>query len=168
MRCAAVMAWLVLTTTASAQDAPRYLPAIQEELERGGADAACETLAPTLARCRFEHVTSDARRRLRVTVVYSDESDTVYLYVGDVARALPELPSTTAVLRRIAELNWRSLATKLQWDPTTGEVRMSALLHTDSNLDRRALRTLLRLLVAEAERRGPELQRLALREPDPE
>jgi len=38
MRCAAVMAWLVLTTTASAQDAPRYLPAIQEELERVGAD----------------------------------------------------------------------------------------------------------------------------------
>ncbi|MEM9072724.1 MAG: YbjN domain-containing protein [Myxococcota bacterium] len=152
---------LLLSVPAAAQPTVRYLAPMEEELGRLRLDPLCEALGPIRARCTLRHVTDDARRELTLTAVYSDESDTIYLYVDRLAVAPPEDESTPAVLRRIAELNWRLLTAKLEWNPSDGEVRMSAVLHTDSNFDRRAFRNLVRMLLTQADRWGPELQRLA-------
>ncbi len=140
---------------------PRYLGAMQEELARVGLDPFCEAEGTTRARCSVRHVSDDGRRELVLHADYSDESDTVYLHVPRVAVAPPEDEATALVLRRTAELNWRMLTTKVEWNPSDGEVRISAVLHTDSNFDRRAFRNLVRTVLRQAERYGPELRRLA-------
>ena len=58
------------------------------------------------------------------------------------------------------ELNGSMLAPKFEWNPRDGEVRLTTLLHTDSNFDRRAFRSLLRSIVRTASRHHDELERL--------
>lgn len=107
----------------------------------------------------------DGRSEVLAHVVYSDESDTVYMYVPRLAFAPAESGATAVVLRRLAELNWSMLATKLEWNSADGEVRLSAVLHTDSSFDRRAFRNLVRVVVSLARRHGPDLERLSASEP---
>ena len=153
---------LALASNAHAQDAPpRYLDAIREELERLELAPSCEAESPVRARCELRDVSRDGRSELLAYVLYSDESDTAYVWVPRLAIAPAEGPGTDAVLRRIAELNWSMLATKLEWNATDGEVRLSAVLHTDSSFDRRAFRNLIRVVLSLARRHGPELTRLA-------
>ncbi len=139
----------------------RYLAAMQEELTRLGLSPFCEAQSRTRARCTIRHVSDDGRHEVLLHTDYSDESDTVYLHVPRIAVAPPEDEATVQVLRRAAELNWRMLATKVEWNPSDGEVRISAVLHTDSNFDRRAFRSLVRTVLGQVERYGPELRRLA-------
>jgi len=75
-------------------------------------------------------------------------------------QSTPEGTATPALLRRLMELNFQLLGPKFEWDPATGEVRLSAVLHTDSNLDRRALRSMVHTLLSVADRYQPELTRL--------
>jgi hypothetical protein len=74
------------------------------------------------------------------------------------AETSPRLP---VVLRRAMELNWELLAAKLEWSATSGELRLSAVLHTDSNFDRRAFRSLVRALDRLCLRYSAEFVRLA-------
>ncbi|MEM1417767.1 MAG: hypothetical protein AAGH15_22905 [Myxococcota bacterium] len=94
-------------------------------------------------------------------LLYSDANDTVYMYVPDLAHVDAEDPRLPTVLRRAMQLNWRLLSAKLEWNERTGELRMSTLLHTDSNFDRRAFRNLLSMLLSQAERHADELADLA-------
>lgn len=152
---------LVLGAAASASaQSPRYLEAIRAELEGMGVEATCEAEGTTRGHCAFRHVTRDGQRELWLRMTYSDESDTLYVYVPRLVVAAPEDETTARVLRRLGELNWRMLATKLEWNASNGEVRMSGVLHTDSNFDRRAFRTLVRVVLSQAERYQPELERL--------
>ncbi|HJL01436.1 MAG TPA: hypothetical protein RMH85_08615 [Polyangiaceae bacterium LLY-WYZ-15_(1-7)] len=141
---------------------PRYLPALREELARLGLEPVCEVESPLRARCTFHHVTDDARRELTAHALYSDVSDTIYLWIPGVVLAPPESPATPGLLRRLMELNGTLLVPKLEWSPSDGEVRLSAVLRTDSNLDRRALRQVIRILFATASRYAPELERMVL------
>ena len=150
-------------TQARAETTPgtsRYAAPVQEELERLGLHPLCESLGPTRTRCTFHHVTSDARHEIVGHALYSDESDTVYVWIPAILTALPDDPAIDALLRRLMELNWSMLATKLEWNPTDGEVRISAVQHTDSNFDRRAFRNLVRVVLSQAERYRPALTRL--------
>ncbi|MBX3248830.1 MAG: YbjN domain-containing protein [Myxococcales bacterium] len=144
---------------------PRYLAAMREELDAMGLAPLCEPESAIRARCELRHVSPDARHELRAFTLYSDESDTVYVWVPRLVVAPPEDPATPAVLRRIAELNWSMLTTKLEWNPSDGEVRLSAVLHTDSSFDRRAFRNLVRVVLSLAGRHGPQLEALLSREP---
>lgn len=136
---------------------------MRTELERMGVEATCEAEGTMRAHCAYQHVTRDGERELWLRMTYSDESDTLYVYVPRIVIAAPEDETTPLVLRRLAELNWRMLATKLEWNASNGEVRISGVLHTDSNFDRRAFRTLLRVVLSQAERHQPELERLQAR-----
>lgn len=136
---------------------------MRTELERMGVEATCEAEGTMRAHCAYRHVTRDGERELWLRMTYSDESDTLYVYVPRIVIAAPEDETTPLVLRRLAELNWRMLATKLEWNASNGEVRISGVLHTDSNFDRRAFRTLLRVVLSQAERHQPELERLQAR-----
>ena len=157
--------WLIMTAGLAAQEPasprPRYLDAIERELRALRTEPLCEVESPIVGHCEFRHVTTNARTDYLVRAIYSDESDTVYLYVPEIAEAHPEDDTTPRLLRRIAELNWRLLGAKVEWNPRSGELRVSTVLHTDSNFDRRAFRTVVRALLTQVERYAPQLRRLS-------
>lgn len=162
-------AWLAVTASAaSAQqgrgrgtDPPRYLEAMRSELEAMRIPAACEAESPTRARCTYLHRGRTSQREFEIHLVYSDETDTIYIYVDRYLSAPPDAETTPAVLRRLMELNWQLLVGKLEWDPTDGEVRLAIVVNTDSNFDRRTFRSVVRTIGPLADRYLPELDRLA-------
>ena len=140
---------------------PRYLPAMRAELEAMHLEPLCTPHGPTSAECELVMRGPTTGRELEVHLVYSDETDTIYIYVKDYLRAPASAPQTPALLRRLMELNWELLAAKAEWSPSDGEVRLAVILHTDSNFDRRAFRSLVRSLGTVADRFYNELSRLA-------
>ena len=163
---------LSAAATASAQDAPtrpaspapRYLAAIQQELEALSIPAACEAESATRARCSYRHRGRTSQREFQIHLVYSDETDTIYFYVERYLSAPPGAETTATVLRRLMELNWQMLVGKLEWDPSDGEVRLAMVMNTDSNFDRRTFRSVARTLGALADRYHGELSRLTAEE----
>jgi hypothetical protein len=164
MHARALIALLLCLGSASAfaqeRPPPRYMATLRAELEAVSLPASCEAVSESRAHCSFRHVDPEAQREILVHIVYSDSTDTVYIYVPRLVTAMPDDPAVPALLRRIAELNWTLLGAKLEWNPSDGEVRLSTVMHTDSNFDRRAFRGLLRMVTQLADRYGPELDRL--------
>jgi len=147
------------TAPATGTAPPRYLQAIERELRALELDPLCTAESAAHGRCEVRVGVAGAE--LALQLVYSDETDTIYAYVPALLVALPDAASTPALLRRLAELNWELLVGKLEWNAASGEVRLSMVLHTDSNFDRRALRSMVRNLARLAERLGPELRRIS-------
>jgi hypothetical protein len=158
--------------TASAPDAgtqapkqgaqrPRYLPVLEQELTKLGMPYHCKARGTTRARCHWEHRIEAANQTFPVRLVYSDVTDTVYMYVDGFFEAPPDAPHTPKLLRRVMELNWTMLAGKLEWNPADGAIRLSMLMHTDSNFDRRAFRSLVQTLLDEAGKRWRQLDSVA-------
>lgn len=145
--------------TAASATPPRYLQAMERELRALELDPLCTSESAARGRCEVRVGT--AGTGLALQLVYSDETDTIYAYVPALLVALPDAASTPALLRRLAELNWELLLGKLEWNAASGEVRLSMVLNTDSNLDRRAFRSMVRNLARLAERLGPELGRIS-------
>jgi hypothetical protein len=140
---------------------PRYLPAIQAELEAMGvAELSCTANDDERGACHFRSTGTETERELDVQLAYSDVTDTIYLYVNQFLSAPTDGEHTDPLLRRLMELNWTMLLGKFEWDPTDGEVRLAIVLNTDSNFDRRAFRSGVRALTALADRYYPELHRL--------
>ena len=140
---------------------PRYLAAIRAELEALSIPAACESETATRARCAYRHRGRTSQRELSIHLVYSDETDTIYFYVDRYLVAPPGAEATTAVLRRLMELNWQMLVGKFEWDPSDGEVRLAMVMNTDSNFDRRTFRSIVRTIGPLADRYHSELAQLA-------
>lgn len=144
-----------------AEGQPRYLAAMREELSamniRG---AECEALDSQRAQCRFTLRGISTAREFTVHAVYSDRTDTIYLYVDRFLVVPADAPSSGPVLARLMELNWAFLLGKLEWDSTDGEVRLAMILNTDSNFDRRAFRSSVRSIGQLADRYWGELDRL--------
>ena len=140
---------------------PRYLAAMQRELEamrvRG---ARCEATDAQPARCQFSVRGMTTGREFTVHLVYSDRTDTVYLYVERYLSAPADGATTDALLRRLMELNWSLLLGKFEWSSSDGEVRLAMILNTDSNFDRRAFRSAVRGIGQLADRYFNELDRL--------
>lgn len=136
--------WLGAPPESRAEQAelPRYAHAMAQELEAMGLGVACETLSPTRTRCDYRARSSATERTFHAHALYSDETDTVYFHVERYLVALPHASSTPTLLRRLMELNWSVLVGKFEWNPRDGEVRLSAVLNTDSNFDRRAFRSI--------------------------
>jgi len=176
---ASVLSVLLLCAQASAQDEepsedhpttqtetveegqPRYLAAMQGELEsmrvRG---ATCEAVDPQRARCEFSARGITTGREFPVHMVYSDRTDTLYLYVERFLVAPADGQTTDALLRRLMELNWTLLLGKFEWNSTDGEVRLAMIVNTDSNFDRRAFRSAVRGIGQLADRYYNGLDRL--------
>jgi hypothetical protein len=146
---------------APAQTEPRYLRAIQSELEamrvRG---ARCEANDTQRAHCTFNARGITTAREFTVEIIYSDRTDTVYIYVERFLVAPPDGQTTPALLRRLMELNWALLLGKFEWDGADGEVRLAMVLNTDSNFDRRAFRGAIRGIGQLADRYWGELDRV--------
>jgi hypothetical protein len=136
---------------------PRYADAIARELAAMGIHAQCAAEADTRQHCTWSGRSAATRSDLVMHAVYNDDSDTVYVYVERYLLLAPEARQTTAALRRLMELNWELLVGKFEWNPRTGEVRLSAVLNTDSNFDRRAFRSIVHALDSAAVRYYREL-----------
>ena len=134
--------------------APRYADALRSELTAMQLPAECSEQASGGFDCAFAAPSAPSSR---MHAVYSDATDTVYVYVERYAMLPPEGARTATLLRRMMELNWQLLVGKLEWSARTGEVRLSAVLNTDSNFDRRALRGVVLALDAVASRYRAEL-----------
>ena len=149
-----------VTTTVEAGQ-PRYLAAMRAEIEAmrlvGG---ECVAIDAQRARCSFTARGASTDRQFPVHAVYSDRTDTIYLYVERYLEAPSEGSSTMPLLRRLMELNWQLLLGKFEWDATDGEVRLAMILNTDSNFDRRAFRSAVRGIGQLADRYYGELNRI--------
>ena len=133
---------------------PRYASALQAELVAMQREPTCVPEARGRFHCSFAGETAGSGT---MHAVYSDETDTVYVYFERYAMLPPDDPQLAAMLRRMMELNWQLLVGKLEWSARSGEVRLSAVLNTDSNFDRRALRSIVLALGAAANRHRSEL-----------
>jgi len=154
---------LALATGAFAQGPPptaRYAASMEAELRRLGIDAQCVSEPESRHHCRYARPPAAGHGELSLHAVYSDESDTVYFYVERYLVVPSDHARAATVLRRLMELNWELLVGKFEWNPRTGEVRLSATLNTDSNFDRRAFRSIVRALDTIAARYGAELNDL--------
>lgn len=140
---------------------PRYLAAMESELRALELDPLCHAESPVHARCDVTVHAPGATEEFELRLVYDDDTDTVYAYVPALLSAAPDARSTPAVLRRLAELNWELLLCKLEWNATSGEVRLSSVQSTASNFDRPAFRAVVRNLARLAGRLRPELARVA-------
>jgi hypothetical protein len=170
-----IFAAFVLTGTmlfapdASAQTDPRYFVAMRAELQAMGITGQCMAVNAQVGACRA--VASPvpppgttpspvARRRYSIALEYNDQTDTVYIYLDRYATLRGDATNAAPVFRRFAEMNWEMLVGKFEWSSTTGEVRLSAVMHTDSNFDRRAFRGTVRALLRLADRYAEEVSHL--------
>lgn len=167
LRGLALAASLALAPRASfAQTAPRYLAQMQAELQAMGLAPQCVAAGPQAAGCtvrasapRVEGSPAPTRRFL-MQLRYDDATDTIYAYADHYATVRADSADAPRIFRRLLELNWEMLVGKFEWSPSSGEVRLSAVLNTDSNFDRRAFRGVVRSLLRLAERHADELSRL--------
>lgn len=161
LACSLLGAWLLGAEAASAgppaaapAGSPRYAEVLEAELTAMQRQPSCSAEARGRFHCSFAGAAPASRL---MHAVYSDQTDTVYVYLERYAMLPPDGAQTPARLRRMMELNWQLLVGKLEWSARSGEVRLSAVLNTDSNFDRRALRSIVLALEAVAERYRHEL-----------
>jgi hypothetical protein len=153
-----------LSGVANAQDqtpvSPRYLEAMETELEALRIPHECVASSETNAECTFRHRGATSQREFEVRLRYSDDTDTIYFYVPRYLIATPEAAGISTVMQRLMEINWELLVGKLEWDRRDGEVRLSITMNTDSNFDRRSFRSIARAIGPLADRYADELERL--------
>jgi hypothetical protein len=157
-----------LSPEALGQSQPRYLAQMQAELQAMGLAPQCAPTSATVGACSFRaqapgadgRTPNPTARRFMVSLTYDDGTDTIYVYVERYATLRADAANAATVTRRLLELNWELLSSKLEWSPSLGEIRLSALLHTDSNFDRRAFRSVVRSVVRVADRYAQELSQL--------
>ncbi len=153
---------------ASAQTDPRYFNQMRAELQAMGLAAQCAAVSAQVGACRVVASAqpvpgapnASAARRYALVLEYSDQTDTVYVYLDRYASVRGDGPSAGAVFRRLAEMNWEMLVGKFEWSPRTGEIRLGAVINTDSNFDRRAFRGVVRALLRLGDRYAEELSHL--------
>lgn len=147
-------------SVASAQAEPRYLNQLRAELQAMGIAAQCAP-APTQAGvCRATASASAnvaGARRYTLVLEYSDQTDTVYVFLERYGSLPADAATAPAAFRRFAEINWEMLTGKLEWSARTGEVRLGAVMHTDSNFDRRAFRGVVRSVLRLGDRYANEI-----------
>lgn len=165
-RAAVALSLLLCPALAGAQSEPRYLPQVRAELQAMGYAAQCAPVSATVGTCRVERAGApagagaSAGRRFALVVEYSDVTDTVYAYLSRYATLRVEQPNATTAFRRVAEMNWEMLVGKFEWSAPTGELRLGAVIQTDSNFDRRAFRGVVRSLLRLGDRYADEVGRL--------
>lgn len=154
---------------ATAQTQPRYFTQMQAELQAMGLAPQCASASTTAGTCTVRATAAAAQpgataparaRRFVLSLQYDDNSDTIYVYADHYASLRADAPHAAQAFRRLLELNWEMLVGRFEWSPSSGEVRLSAVINTDSNFDRRAFRGVVRSLLRLADRYAEEVARL--------
>jgi hypothetical protein len=140
---------------ASPSAAPRYLEPVRQELARLGYAAACE---PDKGVCSFRVELEGLGTEVEAIAALNDATNTVYVAIPRFLPISLRDGPPLALARRLLDLNRRLVSSKLEWDALSGSVRLSTVLATDSQFDRKAFRSQVRALFAAAARLLPELE----------
>jgi hypothetical protein len=136
-------------------DKSSYLSAILQELSRLGMKAQCDTVTNT---CRYVTDITVAERTLELTIRHSPQTDTIYICFEQFLPFFAEdAPSQSLALKLLA-LNREMVTAKFEWDEETRTIRLSTVLNTDTNLDRRAFRSQVVGLIQIARTVAPKLR----------
>ncbi|MEI8257434.1 MAG: YbjN domain-containing protein [Deltaproteobacteria bacterium] len=149
---------------ASASAQPRYLTQMQAELQAMGLSPQCASANGQAGSCTTRASLpapaangQPSNRRFVLSLQYDDNSDTIYVYVDHYASVRADAPSAPQVFRRLLEMNWEMLVARFEWSSASGEIRLSAVMNTDSNFDRRAFRGVVRSVLRLADRYADDL-----------
>jgi len=148
------------TTSAGEQsnrtDKSGYLDVIEQELARLNIDARCDRV--TMSCTYTKTLTNDGGVR-EVNLRYSQRTDTVYIFIKNFL-ALEETNGLSGELARLLlSLNRELVTAKFEWDKGANVIRLSTTINTDSNLDRRSLRSQLIGLWSVADDLWPRLKK---------
>jgi len=164
LRLALPLCLSLVPVAAHAQTEPRYLNQLRAELQAMGIAAQCAPATAQAGVCRGTASSAPAGapagRRYTLVLEYSDQTDTVYVFLERYGSLPTDAPTAAAAFRRVAEINWEMLTGKLEWSSRTGELRLGALMHTDSNFDRRAFRGVVRAVLRLGDRYAAEIAQL--------
>lgn len=163
--CLAIPLCLALApSVAGAQAEPRYFNQLRAELQAMGIVAQCAPASPQAGVCRGVAQSptapgspASAGRRYTLVLEYSDQTDTIYVFLERYGTLRADATGAPAAFRRVAEINWEMLTGKLEWSARTGELRLGAVMHTDSNFDRRAFRGVVRSVIRLGDRYAAEV-----------
>ncbi|MCP4676741.1 MAG: hypothetical protein GY854_14755 [Deltaproteobacteria bacterium] len=161
-RTSAVCAFFLVSllgsmAAAEPSDARDYMPAIRQELARLDIPVRCDDATSS---CIYRKALSDKGPSFDIVLRYSRRTDTIYIYIDKFILPKDGAPSCE-LSHRLLELNREMVTAKLEWDKASKSVRLSVVINTDSNLDRRALRSQLVGLWAVAKKIWPTLSALA-------
>lgn len=126
-----------------------YLNAIEEELRALGLNPSCDAAR---GRCTYDFDSQAASNVFNVVVAYDSRDNTVTTSIDRFLIATPQNPRSARLLQRLLELNWQQLVPMYQWNSSTNQVRLAAVINTDSNFDRRAFRGVVQAVHAAGER----------------
>lgn len=143
---------------------PRYVTQMQAELQAMGLSPQCTTSNAQAGSCTTRASApppaangQPSRRRFVLSLQYDDNSDTIYVYVDHYGSIRADAGNALSVFRRLLEMNWEMLVARFEWSSVSGEIRLSAVLNTDSNFDRRAFRGVVRSVLRLADRYADDL-----------
>ena len=137
---------------------PEYMPAIRQELLRLGIEADCKDSVRT---CVYKEKLDNDGPTFDVVLRYSPKTDTVYICIERFLPLADTEGPTSEIARRLLALNNEMVTAKFEWDRSQDAIRLSVVLNTDSNFDRRAFRSQILGLRAVANRLWPELSKLS-------
>jgi hypothetical protein len=161
LRCLIVLGAMALTSLSldgeSAEKERDYFPAIRQELARLNMNALCDEASASCVITKSDQTTPP----LEIVVKYSSRTETVYIYIDKYLKLESESGPSKALALKLLSLNSEMVTAKFEWNQTENAVRLSTTLNTDSNLDRRALRSQIMGLLEVAEKLLPNLQELA-------
>ncbi|MCP4600542.1 MAG: hypothetical protein GY847_08425 [Proteobacteria bacterium] len=135
-------------------DTHNYMLAIRQELARLDIEVRCDD---AISSCIYKKPLYENGPSCDVVLHYSKNTDTIYIYI-DKFIVLPKGEGPSIELsHRLLELNREMVTAKFEWDKLSNSIRLSATINTDSNFDRRALRSQLIGLLAIAKKVRPSL-----------
>lgn len=129
-------------------DVAGFTKAMSEQITAVGGEPQC---TETKGRCTYRYSGAGARVH-EIQLWYSETNRTIYVFVNHLASAPQTGATTPTVVRHLAAASRAMGKGRFEWNPTDGEVRLSAVLNVDTNFDGRALQSLLRFVQEQADR----------------
>ena len=147
---------LSASLTVAARDIfdPGYMIAIRQEIARLNIDAVCDDRAGT---CVFATTLGEEGPTLDVTIRLSFATHTVYIYIERFIEIDTPKGPGLELARLLLAYNRQMVTSKLEWDESTATIRISVVLNTDSNFDRKAFRSQLLGMLSNARRIRPAI-----------
>ena len=155
-RRALLLTILAASQTVAAQGIPDpgYMTVIRQEITRLNIDAVCDDRAGT---CVFATTLGEEGPTLDVTIRTSSATRTVYIYIERFMEIDTPKGPGLELARLLLAYNRQMVTSKLEWDESTATIRISVVLNTDSNFDRKAFRSQLLGVLSNARRIRPAL-----------
>jgi len=156
------LASLADDTQPSVIDKSAYLDVVEQELARLGLKSRCDRVSMT---CSYNKSLSSDGDLREINLKYSPRTDTIYIYIENYLSLRDSSGLTEELARLLLSYNRELVTAKFEWDKATDSIRLSTTINTDSNLDRRSLRSQVVGLWSVAVRLWPGLKKYSQSDP---